>query len=146
MNFSEVQNCRYGVYNPPGVGFGNVKTEERNMRKVISLIGLLAMVLTIAGITIAADEKTMTWTGYISDSACGAKNAGTAAGKTCTMQCVKEKGASYVFVDAKSKKVLKIHNQEIVNTDKDLGMSVEVTGHMMEGDMVHVDKIAMGKM
>jgi hypothetical protein len=140
------QKYRYGVYNPSGVGFGNVKMEERIMRKVISLIGLLVMVFTIAGITAAADDKTMTWTGYISDSACGAKNAGTAAGKTCTMQCVKEKGASYVFVDAKSKNVLKIHNQEIVNTDKDLGMSVEVTGHMMEGDMVHVDKIAMGKM
>jgi hypothetical protein len=116
------------------------------MRKLISLIGLLALVLTIAGITIAADEKTMTWTGYISDSACGAKNAGTAAGKQCTTQCVKEKGASYVFVDAKSKKVLKIQNQDVVNSDKDLGMSVDLTGHMMEGDMVHVDKIAMGKM
>ena len=116
------------------------------MRKIISLVGLLAMVLTIAGITIAADEKTMTWTGYISDSACGAKNAGTAAGKQCTSQCVKEKGASYVFVDAKSKKVLKIHNQDIVYSDKDLGMTVDVTGHMMEGDMVQVDKIAMGKM
>jgi hypothetical protein len=116
------------------------------MRKLISLIGLLAMVFTIAGITIAADEKTMTWTGYISDSACGTKNAGTAAGKQCTTQCVKEKGASYVFVDAKSKKVLKIQNQDIVNSDKDLGMSVDLTGHMMEGDTVHVDKIAMGKM
>ena len=116
------------------------------MRKVISLIGLLAMALTIAGVMKAADEKTMTWTGYISDSACGTKNAGTAAGKQCTMQCVKEKGASYVFVDAKSKKVMKIHNQDIVNTDKDLGMNVMVTGHMMDGGMVHVDKIAMGKM
>jgi len=119
---------------------------ETYMRKVISLIGLLVMLFTIAGITTAADDKTMTWTGYISDSACGVKNAGTAAGKTCTMQCVKEKGASYVFVDAKSKKVTKIHNQDIVNTDKDLGMEVMVTGHMMEGDMIHVDKIAMGKM
>jgi type 1 fimbria pilin len=116
------------------------------MRKVISLIGLLAMALTIAGVMKAADEKTMTWTGYISDSACGTKNAGTAAGKQCTTQCVKEKGASYVFVDAKSKKVMKIHNQDIVNTDKDLGTEVAVTGHPMEGDMIHVDKIAMGKM
>src|SRR5438445_10265794 len=102
------------------------------MRKIISLVGLLVMVFTIAGITAVADEKTMTWTGYISDSACGAKNAGTAAGKTCTMQCVKEKGASLVFVDAKSKKVMKIQNQDAVNTDKDLGMEGKVTGQMME--------------
>jgi hypothetical protein len=33
-----------------------------------------------------------------------------------------------------------------VNTDKDLGMEVEVTGHMMDDGMIHVDKIAMGKM
>src|SRR6266481_3799891 len=50
------------------------------MRKIISLVGLLAMVLTIAGITIAADEKTMTWTGYISDSACGGTGVFGAAG------------------------------------------------------------------
>jgi hypothetical protein len=117
------------------------------MRKAISLIMLLAMVFTIASITaIAKDEKSMTWTGYISDSACGAKNASSAAGKQCTMQCVKEKGASWVFVDGKSKKVMKIQNQDVVNADKDLGMEVEVTGHMMDDGMIHVDKIAMGKM
>src|SRR3981081_3648334 len=103
------------------------------MRKVISLIGLLVMLFTIAGITTAADDKTMTWTGYISDSACGVKNAGTAAGKTCTMQCVKEKGASYVFVDSKSKKVMKIQNQDAVNTDKDLGMEGTETGELRHG-------------
>ncbi len=116
------------------------------MRKAISLIGLLAMVFAIVSITKAAkDEKTMTWTGYISDSACGVKNANTAAGKQCAMMCVKEKGASWVFVDAKSKKVMKIDNQDIVNTDKDLGMTVEVTGHMMDDGKLHLDKIAMGK-
>ena len=117
------------------------------MRKAISLICLLAVVFTIASITtVAKDEKTTTLTGYISDSACGVKNANTAAGKQCAMQCVKEKGASWVFVDAKSKKVLKIENQDIVNTDKDLGMTVEVTGHVMDDGKLHVDKVAMGKM
>ncbi len=117
------------------------------MRKAISLIGLLAMAFTMVSITTAAkDEKTMTWTGYISDSACGVKNANTAGGKQCALQCVKEKGASWVFVDAKSKKVLKIDNQDIVNTDKDLGMTVEVTGHVMEDGKLHLDKVVMGKM
>src|SRR5438270_10209845 len=103
------------------------------MRKLIGSIGILVMMFSIAGIaTVAKDEKTMTWTGYISDSACGVKNANTAAGKQCAMQCVKEKGASWVFVDAKSKKVLKIQNQDAVNTDKDLGMEVMVTGHLMD--------------
>jgi D-alanyl-D-alanine carboxypeptidase len=117
------------------------------MRKVISLIGLLALVFTIASIrAVAKDEKTMTWKGYISDSVCGVKNADTAAGKQCATQCVKEKGASWVFVDAKSKKVLKIHNQDAVNADKDLGMEIVVTGHVMEDGMLHLDKITMGKM
>ena len=116
------------------------------MRKVISLIGLQALMCAIASITtVAKDEKSMTWSGYISDSLCGAKNADTAAGKECSIKCVKEKGASWVFVDAKSKKVLKIHNQDIVNTDKDLGMEVTVTGHLMEDGMLQVDKIATAK-
>src|SRR6266567_557299 len=118
-------------------GWGDLR-RKTYMRKIISLIGLLAMIFAIAGISTAAkDEKTMTWTGYISDSACGVKNANTAAGKQCSMQCVKEKGASWVFVDAKSKKVIKIQNQDAVNTDKDLGMEVLVTGHMMDDGMVH---------
>ena len=116
------------------------------MRKAIGLIGLLAMMLAMRCVTVRADEKTMTWTGYISDSACGAKNAGTAAGKTCTLQCVKQKNASLVFVDSNSKKVMKIENQDSVNTDKDLGMEVKVTGKVTDGDTIHVDKIAMGKM
>jgi hypothetical protein len=117
------------------------------MRRAICLMGLLAAILTAVNITaVAADDKTMTWKGYISDSICGAKNANTAAGKECAMTCVKQKGASWVFVDAKSKSVMKIHNQDAVNADKDLGMEVVVTGHAMDGGMIHVDKIAMGKM
>ncbi len=117
------------------------------MRKAISFIGLLAVIFAVGNIrTTAADDKTMTWKGYISDSACGVKNASTAAGKDCAIMCVKQKGASWVFVDAKSKSVLKIHNQDAVHADKDLGMEVNVTGHTMEGGMIHVDKIEMGKM
>ena len=114
------------------------------MRKVISLIGLLALVFAVANITaVAKDEKPMTWKGYITDSICGVKDANTAAGRECAIKCVKQKGASWVFVDAKSKRVLKIHNQDIVNTDKDLGMEVTVTAHVMEDGMLHVDKISM---
>jgi hypothetical protein len=134
------------VYNTEsGLTQRNPNSREKKMRKAISVIGLLSLMFAAACITtVAKDEKSMTWKGYISDSACGAKNAGTAAGKECAIKCVKEKGASWVFVDAKSKKVLKIHNQDIVNTDKDLGMEVTVTGHLMEDGMLHVDKIDMG--
>ena len=45
-----------------------------------------------------------TWTGWISDSQCGAKGAHEGAGE-CTTKCVKEKGAKYVFVNDADKKV-----------------------------------------
>src|SRR6202011_1311796 len=105
--------CFWDSRNYWGIQFRRVVLAKSNwretyMRKVISLIGLLVMLFTIAGITTAADDKTMTWTGYISDSACGVKNAGTAAGKQCTLQCLKQKNPSLAFIDPKSKRVMKI--------------------------------------
>ena len=61
--------------------------------------------------------------------------------KDCAMKCVKEKGASYVFVNEKSKKVMKIHNQDAVS-DANLGQEVKVTGHVMEDGQVHIESIA----
>ena len=117
------------------------------MKKILSMFGLLALLFATLGLgtsTLAQDMnkdmKTMTWTGWISDSACGAKGA-NADSKACTIKCVKEKGATYVFVDTKSKKVVPIHNQDAV-TEANLGQEVKVTGHMMDNGMVHVDSIA----
>jgi len=112
------------------------------MKKALSTLGLLAMLfasLSFATATLAQEAKTMTWTGWISNSSCGAKDA-NAKGKDCTVACIK-KGASYVFVDTKSKKVLKIHNQDAV-TDANLGQEVKVTGHVMDDGQLHVDSIA----
>jgi hypothetical protein len=117
------------------------------MKKLLTTSGLLAMLLATLsfGVATRAQEmgKTMTWTGWISNSACGAKDA-NAAGKECTEKCVKDKGASYVFVNEKTKKVIPIHNQDAV-TDANLGQEVKVTGHMMEGQ-IHVDSIANASM
>ena len=117
------------------------------MKKALSMLGLFAMLFASLSVTSIAraqdmgkDTKTMTWTGWISDTACGAKGANANA-KDCTMKCVKEKGASYVFVDNKSKKVLKIHNQDAV-TEANLGQEVKVTGHVMDDGLLHVDSIA----
>jgi hypothetical protein len=108
------------------------------MRKAIKSVGLLAaLVATISFATIA---KTMTWKGWISESKCGAKGA-SADHKDCALKCQKM-GASWVFVDTKSKKVYNIHNQDAVNADENIGMEVNVTGHMEKDGSVHVDKIA----
>jgi len=87
-----------------------------------------------------ADNKSMTWTGWISDSHCAAKGM-AAVHKDCAMKCVKEKGASYVFVDTKTKTVHNIHNQDAVK-DSDLGMEVKLTGHTMDDGSIHVESIA----
>jgi hypothetical protein len=116
------------------------------MKKVLSMLGLTAMLFaTLTVVASAKDGKTMTWTGWLSDSACGTK--GMSADHTaCAIKCVKEKGASWVFVNAKNKKVLTVHNQDVVNTDNDLGHEVKVTGHTMDDGTLHIDKVEAAKM
>lgn len=109
------------------------------MRKVASVLAVLALVCAMASI-VSADEKTMTWVGWISDSNCKAKGM-SADHKACAEKCVKDKGASYVFVDTKTKSVHEIHNQDAVK-DSDLGMEVKVTGHTLDNGQIHIDSIA----
>jgi hypothetical protein len=112
------------------------------MKKVLSTFALFAMVLATLSLAVHAKEgKTSTWTGWISDSACAAKGT-NADHKACAEKCVKEKGASWVFVNSKSKAVLNIHNQDAVNAENDLGHEVNVTGNVMDDGSLHVDKIA----
>jgi hypothetical protein len=79
------------------------------------------------------------WTGYISDSACGA--AGAKEGKAeCTVKCVKEHGAKYVFVDDATKKVYAISDQDKVAAHA--GHHVTVKGEV-KGDTLDVTGIDM---
>src|SRR5580704_12767555 len=52
----------------------------------------LVFALVTAGITFGADGS---WTGYISDSECGAKGSNEKHA-ACATKCVKEKGAKYL--------------------------------------------------
>ena len=113
------------------------------MRKVANVLAVLGLLMALVTV-VKAQEKTMTWTGWISDSNCGAKGA-SAAHKACGEKCVKEKGASYVFVDSKTKTVHKIHNQDAVTADN-FGMEVKVTGHAMDDGSIHIDSIAAAGM
>ncbi len=108
------------------------------MRKAL---GMMAMFVFMTGaVAMTASAKSKTWTGWISDSACGVKGA-NADHKACAMKCVKEKGASWVFVDAKTKKVVPIANQSAVNADNDLGHEVKVMGTMGKDGSVTVEKV-----
>jgi hypothetical protein len=103
---------------------------------LVSMVGLMS--------AYAAEE---TWTGKISDSMCGANHnaAGEHAGKKmtdrdCTLACVKEHNAKYVFVT--DGKVLNISNQDFAALQQHAGHTVKLTGEM-SGDTITVSKIVM---
>ncbi|HUL14745.1 MAG TPA: hypothetical protein VLV88_02020 [Terriglobales bacterium] len=96
----------------------------------------IAAILFMAALAMAADTS---MTGWISDSQCGAKGANAAA-RDCTIKCVKEHGAKYVFVDDTNKKVYSIDKQDMVA--EHAGHHVTVTG-MVEGDSLKLDSIKM---
>ncbi|MGA8872349.1 MAG: hypothetical protein WB460_14475 [Candidatus Acidiferrales bacterium] len=113
------------------------------MRKAISMFGLLALMfaaISVAGVTTrAAGDKAMTWTGWISDSHCGAKGM-SADHKACAETCVKTKNAKWVFVNEKTKRVIPIANQDSIVPDDALGHEVKVTGHIAKG-VLTIDKL-----
>lgn len=114
------------------------------MRKLLSIACLSVISLMTLAVAVSGqpkEEKNMTWTGWISDSGCAAKGM-SAEHKECAIKCVNEKGAKWVFVNSKTKKVYEIHNQDAVNKDTDLGQEVKLTGHAMEDGSIHVEKIA----
>jgi hypothetical protein len=98
----------------------------------------MALALCAAGLAFGADG---TWTGYISDDHCGAKGANEKHG-ACATKCVKETGASYVFVNDADHKVYKIDPQAKVADHA--GHHVTVKGSI-DGDTLKVASIDMAK-
>jgi hypothetical protein len=98
----------------------------------------MALLLSAATFTFAADG---TWTGYISDSNCGAKGANEKHAE-CTTKCVKEKGAKYVFVNDTDHKVYAIDAQDKVAAHA--GHHVTVKG-TVDGDSLKLASIDMAK-
>ncbi len=86
-----------------------------------------------------------TWTGKISDSACGASHAkmraahaDLASDKDCTLACIKS-GSKYVLVS--KGKVLQISNQNLDDLQKYAGQNVKLTGKLT-GDSIEVTSVA----
>ena len=99
---------------------------------------IAALALSSAAFTLAADG---TWTGYISDSECGAKGANEKHA-ACAGKCVKEHGAKYVFVNDADKKVYAIDDQDKVAAHA--GHHVTVKGSV-DGDSLKLADISMAK-
>ena len=111
------------------------------MKTLTNLLGVLAMLLFTAGMVSSANAKDHSWKGWISDSSFAAKGM-SASHKDCAIKCVKEKGGSWVVVNAKTKRVYAIDNQDAVNPDEVLGHEVALTGDVMQDGSIHVVKIA----
>ena len=109
------------------------------MKTVITVIGALLFT------TIAAVGAEQTWTGAISDSACGAKhveaveNEGTMPDRECTQACIRG-GSLYVFVS--DRKVYQIANQKNEEVIAHAGHRVKLTGELKD-QTITVSKIEM---
>ncbi len=104
------------------------------------IIATLVIAISFGAIAARAADST-TINGYISDSMCGVKHAGS--GAACVKKCV-DGGMAPVFVDESKKEVWKIDNPESV---KDyLGSKVTITAKAdASGKSVHIDSIAEAK-
>ena len=109
------------------------------MTKSFALFSAIFVFTTIAT---AAEQ---TWTGQISDSACGAKHEEAAEGqgkmpdRECTVACVRG-GSKYVLVS--DGKVFQIANQDNKDLAAHAGHTVKMTGEI-KGSAITVSKIEM---
>jgi hypothetical protein len=93
----------------------------------------------------ASSPAEQTWTGKISDSACGAKHEeaaegqGVMADRDCTQACIRG-GSKYVLVV--DGKVLQIANQDNKDLATHAGHAVKITGEL-KGNAVTVTRIEM---
>jgi len=98
---------------------------------------VLAIVLCFAGLTTWAAPNDQSWTGWISDSKCGAKGA-NAGHASCAKKCI-DAGEKPVLVTDKDQKVVAIANPDAVAAN--IGQHVEVHGNMTSNGSLHVDKV-----
>ncbi|HEX3645993.1 MAG TPA: hypothetical protein VHT95_10310 [Vicinamibacterales bacterium] len=107
-----------------------------------TLITALAALLLAGGQAFAGEQS---WTGKISDSACGAKHEEAAEGqgvmpdRDCTQACIRG-GSKYVLVV--DGKVFQIANQDNKDLATHAGHLVKMTGEM-RGSAITVSKIEM---
>jgi hypothetical protein len=87
----------------------------------------------------AADSKTIN--GWISDSMCGAKHAGS--GSACVKKCI-EGGMTPVFVDEAKKQVWTIDNPDAVKSYYGDHVTVTATADS-DKKSVHIDSITAAK-
>jgi hypothetical protein len=115
--------------------FSNPKEVE-----VKRIVALLVVALAFAAVAVrAADSSKIN--GWISDSMCGAKHAGS--GAACVKKCV-DGGMQPVFVDEEKKAVWKIDNPDSVKAFYGDHVTVSATANA-DSKTVHIDSIEAAK-
>jgi len=107
------------------------------VKRILALLVIVFSVLAIAAR--AADSAKIN--GWISDSMCGAKHAGS--GAACVKKCV-EGGMEPVFVDEDKKAVWKIDNPDAVKSFYGDHVTVSATTDA-DKKSVHIDSIEAAK-
>lgn len=103
-------------------------------------IALLAVAVSFAWVAVrAADSSSIN--GWISDSMCGAKHAGS--GAACVKKCI-DGGMAPVFVDEAKKAVWKIDNPDAVKGFYGDHVTIKATTDS-DSKSVHIDSIAAAK-
>ncbi len=105
------------------------------MRKFAAMLGIVALALA-GSMAVAEDKKVETWSGWITDEQCGAKNA-NADGAACALKCHKA-GSKLVLYTMHEKELIQLDNQE--EAVKHVGHPVTITG-TYENGTIKVTKI-----
>ena len=104
-------------------------------------VALLAACFGLSAIAAGAADSTKI-NGWISDSMCGAKHAGS--GAACVKKCIGEMGSAPVFVDEDKKAVWSIENPDAVKAFYGDHVTVTATADATKKS-VHIDTIAEAK-
>jgi hypothetical protein len=104
------------------------------------IVAVLAIALSFAWVAALAAGSTQI-NGWISDSMCAAKHAGT--GSACAKKCI-EGGSAPVFVDEAKKAVWTIDNPDAVKGFYGDHVTVKATADA-DKKSVHIDSIAAAK-
>lgn len=107
------------------------------MKRTIAVLAVALAFATVAAN--AADSKSIN--GWISDSMCGAKHAGS--GAACVKKCI-EGGTAPVFVDEGKKEVWTIDNPDSVKSFYGDHVTVKATADS-DKKSVHIDSIEAAK-
>ncbi len=96
------------------------------MKKIASRIVVAVFAVALASFAFAnPDMETGSWTGFVTDTACGAKGA-SASHADCAVKCVKEKGAKWALYNTANKETYVLTGKD--DPSKWAGKEVTVKG------------------